>query len=168
VTLKNPFFPAKEYGRLTQHFEWIRKISLASAEGEEQAVKTDAEEFKFPQLDPRYSIRPAYLHIQIAKWPCVLAFPPQNMELKIEVAIPQDARLWLATAVGDFSLWPGLSPVDVDYRYGDQEKRFSHPNEQGWYVWHAGAYAKGGIVELGISSERQKRRFFCFDLIATQ
>jgi hypothetical protein len=168
VTLENPFFPTNEVGRLTQHFEWIRKITLASAEGEEHAVRTGEEEFKFPQLDPRYSIRPANLNIQIAKWPCVLAFPPQDMELRIDVVIPRNVRLWLATAVGDFSLWPGLSPVDIGVRQGKVKKHFSHPNEQGWYVWHAGSYAQGSTVELTVSSERQKRRFFCFDLIATE
>lgn len=165
-TLENPC-AGSELGRLSENIDWIQSVSLVSGEKKIFAEKI-AGEFKFPDLDPRYAVASSKLFVQLADRNCVLAFPPARADLEMEVNVPLDARLWIQTGLNDYALWPGLAPVDVKVAGEDLDKLFVHPNEQGWYVWHAGRSPGDGRVRLSFSSDRRKMRFFCFDLVATR
>jgi len=167
LVLENPLVGAV-VGRLTQSFEWVQAVSLTVDGKLYTAEKVGDASFKFPPLDPRYAIKPGKMPIQLADRPCVLASPPRASTLKIVLSFPMRARLWLQTAVSDYALWPGLGSVDVGIEGIGPARTIASPDEQGWYVWPLGLTDAGGRLVLKISSERKKRRFFCFDLVATE
>ena len=167
LVLTNPLAGAV-VGRLTQSFEWVQAVSLTVKGRLYKAEKVGEEAFKFPPLDPRYAIKPGKMPIQMGDRPCVLASPPRDSTLRIVLSIPMRARLWLQTALSDYALWPGLGSVDVGIEGIGPARTISSPDEQGWYVWPVGLANENDRLVLTISSERTKRRFFCFDLVATE
>jgi hypothetical protein len=153
-------------GKLSDHVEWIQSVSLAEGGRLLKAQKAD-EAFSFPDLDPRYMVGVLNLDILLADRACVLVHPPTSATMRVDVKIPFDGRLWLQTALADRAIWPGLAPVDVKVRLGGKERMISHPNDQGFYVWHLGPFTRGEPISVRVSSERKKQRFFCFDLLTT-
>jgi hypothetical protein len=167
IVLENPLAGAV-VGQLTQSFGWVQAVSLTIKGRLYKAEKAGEEAFKFPPLDPRYAIKPGKMPIQMGDRPCILASPPRASTLRIVLSIPMRARLWLQTAVSDYALWPGLGSVDVGIEGIGPARTISSPDEQGWYVWPVGLTDADGRLVLTVSSERKKRRFFCFDLVATE
>ena len=160
--------------RLSDNFSWVREVVLrtfdsgpAGGKKELAAEKIDGE-FKFPDLDPSYSVAPKHLIILYTPRPCILSFPPLEAELVTRASFPRDGRVWLLTAMDDQSAYPGLEPVKITSTVGHEAKTFVHPNDQGIYTWHVGAVSRDQTVEIAIAAARKQRRFLCFDLVMTE
>ncbi len=100
-------------------------------------------------------------------WTCVLAHPPgKGREVRVIFSVPRSGKAWLVTGLDDYAIWASRPPVNILVEgpgIGQDEARFTHPNEQGLYVWYLGEIEAGQFTAT-ITATDHRQRVFCFDV----
>jgi hypothetical protein len=105
------------------------------------------------------------------RWSCVLARPPgRDREIRVDFEVPHGGRAWLVTGLDDYAVWASRPAVDILIEgpgLGGDGAGFSHPNEQGLYVWALGEVAGGGYTAT-VTAPSHEQRVFCFDVALSE